>query len=574
MLRGPEVRLRLIVLLLGALVLLIVGQLVRLQVFEHRRYVVEAKQLLERQYSLPEERVGDLFDRNGDLLVGNLPVYDVDAYLQREYHAEAYAPQLAVLLNRPEAELQTALTFPEGEPATSVWRPLAREVTSDTVRQVQELELPWIVFVPTWKRYYAEGALAAHVLGFVNADGNGYGIQADQWPLLFVPQQRSEGQVSGFNEPLPDEVAGRSVTPVRGMDLRLTLDRTLQAYIEGELDRALLEYKAEAGTIIVMNPRTGEILALASRPTYEPSRYADYVAAGQEALFRDPAVSQTYEPGSVFKLVTVAAALDLGLVDTGWTYEDRGLIEYGGVPVRNWDHRAYGVQDLEGLLAHSLNVGAATLSTRVLGADHFYHYVRAFGFGQTTGVELEAEESGVVHTPEQWDWQDGFLATNAYGQGIAVTPLQMAAAVAAIANDGVLMQPRLVAERIAADGTRVPIAPMPVRQVISAETAHTLTELMARAIETNMKQATVPGYRIAGKSGTAQIPVSGGYDPNDVIASFVGFGPLPDPQVLIMVKLDRPGIDPALRWGTQTAALVFQRIATRLLVLLHLPPGG
>ena len=154
--------------------------------------------------------------------------------------------------------------------------------------------------------------------------------------------------------------------------MRLTLDRTIQAYVEGELDKALVEYKAESGTILVLNPQTGEILAMASRPGYEPSRFADYAAANQTALFQDPAVSQVYEPGSVFKLITVAAALDSGLVNTSWTYEDRGAIEYGGVTAQNWDRRAHGVQDLQGLLASSLNVGAATLTTRVLGAERFY----------------------------------------------------------------------------------------------------------------------------------------------------------------------------------------------------------
>lgn len=572
MLRGPESRLRLISLLLTTLLLLIVGQLARLQIFEHKQHAAEAKQLLERQYSLPESAWGRVLDQNGNLLVGNLPVFDVDAQLQRDTNALKHVTELAVLLNRPADEMQIALTFPETTTLDSVWRPLARQVTSDTLQQVQELDLPWITFVPTWKRYYAEGILAAHVLGFVNAEGTGYGVQAHQWRLLRNPSHSSQGPVSVWEEPLPEEVAHRAVIPYPGVDLRLTLDRTIQAYIEGELDQALAEYKAVAGTIIVMNPKTGAILAMASRPSYEPSRYAEYAAADQEAVFQDPAISQTYEPGSVFKVVTAAAALDSGMVNTNWTYEDRGVLEYGGVVVRNSDREAHGVQDLEGLLARSLNVGAATLSTRVLGAERFYKYVSAFGFGQITGVELAGEEGGVMHTPDQWTWQDGFLATNSYGQGIAVTPLQMASAVAAIANDGVLMRPHIVAERISPDGNRVAIEPSPMGQVISVEAAQTLTELLARAVETRMTRATVPGYRIAGKSGTAQIPVSGGYDPNDVIASFVGYGPLPDPQVLILVKLDRPGIDPLVRWGTQTAAPVFQRIAARLFVLLQIPP--
>lgn len=575
MLRGPEARLRFIALLLIALLLLIVGQLVRLQVFEHQRYAAEAAKLVEQHYSLPEPPWGIIQDRNGDLLVGNLPVYAVEAHLQRGLAAEAAAPRLAPLLNRSEEELRLLLTFPEDSEQSYLWRPLARRVSAATAAELEALELPWLSLVPRWERYYAEGALAAHVLGFVNEEGFGYGVQPYLLRLLRSKPVVGVGKTTAISaRPLPEEVAERLDIPYPGVDLRLTLDRTLQAYVEGELDKALLEYQAEGGTILVLNPRTGEILAMASRPVYEPSRFAAYAAEQQTQLFQDPAISKVYEPGSVFKLITVAAALDSGLVNTNWTYEDRGALEYGGVTTYNWDRRAYGVQNLEGLLASSLNVGAATLTTRVLGAERFYSYVRAFGFGQPTGVELLGEARGLVHTPDDWTWQDGFLVTNSYGQGIAVTPLQMAMAVAAIANDGVLMQPRIVAERIYPSGHRVVVPPSPVAQVIKPETAATLTELMARAIEARMTQATVPGYRIAGKSGTAQIPVGGAYDPQNVIASFIGFGPLPDPQVLILVKLDRPGIDPLMRWGSQTAARVFQRIAARIFVLLHLPPAS
>ncbi|MEA3396306.1 MAG: penicillin-binding protein 2, partial [Chloroflexota bacterium] len=346
---------------------------------------------------------------------------------------------------------------------------------------------------------------------------------------------------------------------------------TVQAYVEGELDKALLDYDAQGGVILVLDPRTGEILAAATRPSYEPVRYADYAEKGLAAIFQDPAISHTYEPGSVFKIVTVAAALDSGRADLNWSYQDRGMLEYGGVVVQNWDRAAYGQQDLAGLLTHSLNVGAAQLSTQVLGAEQFYRYVRAFGFGQPTGVELAGEAAGLVHMPLDWNWEDSFLATNSFGQGIAVTPLQMATAVATIANEGVMMQPHIVAERLYPDGRSIVIPPRSTGQPITAETAWTLSELLAQVVD-EMPEAQVPGYRIAGKTGTAQIPGVGGYEQDAVITSFVGFGPLPDPQLLILVKLDRPGGPMATRWGTQTAAPLFQKVAARLFVLLGIPP--
>jgi cell division protein FtsI/penicillin-binding protein 2 len=577
MLRGPDARLRLISVLLVAVLLPIAGKLLQLQVLEHGRYAQEVQGLVERRYALPAAPTGCVRDRHGDLLVGNVPVYDVGAEIQTltdPLDAAQAAIALAPLLGRSAEEVRADLTLhPSEREKLFVWRMLAKGVPVETAEVIARLDYPWISLQPTWSRYYAEGDLAAHLLGFVNQEGVGYGVQAYQLRIIRGEQVQQWGEVTGDSEPLPHELAGGAAIPYAGADLRLTIDRTVQAYVEGELDKALLEYQAEGGAILVLDPRTGAILAMATRPAYEPQRYPDYAAQGDEAVFQNPAISRPYEPGSVFKVVTLAAALDSGLIDADWSYEDRGSLEYGGIPVYNWDRASYGQQNLQGILAHSLNVGVATLSTRVMGADVFYGYVQHFGFGQPTGVELSNEAGGTVHTPADWDWTDSYLATNAFGQGIAVTPLQMAAAVGALANEGTLMQPYVVAERRYADGRTVRVPPRPAGQPVSAETARITAALMANALEAEVPQAAVPGYRIAGKTGTAQIPGVGGYEPEEVITSFVGFGPLPDPQVLILVKIDRPGIAPELRWGTRTAAPVFQRVAARLFVLLGIPPS-
>ncbi|HOT92082.1 MAG TPA: penicillin-binding protein 2 [Anaerolineae bacterium] len=572
MLRGPDARLRLIAILLIAALLPILGQLVRLQILEHSRYQSEAEALVQRQYALPASPWGVVMDRNGDLLVGNLPVYDIGAEISMITDTQMAASVLAPLLNVPEAQLLKTLTLPQDAHGI-VWRPLAYHIPEVSAQKIKALGWPWITMSPGWERYYAEGALAAHTLGFVNARGVGYGVQAFQARFLQSESLSRTGTLGGDDSPMVNELINNSFVPYRGTDLRLTIDRTIQAYVEGVLDQALVDYKATGGTILVLNVRTGEVLAVASRPHYEPYHYADYVQNGQESLFRDPAASISYEPGSVFKIVTVAAALDSGRVDLNWTYEDTGALEYGGAVIYNSSRAAYGRQGLQGILDHSLNVGVATLTTRVLGAELFYKYVRAFGFGKTTGLEVTGEASGLVHLPTDWDWSDSNLATNAFGQGIAVTPLQMAVAAAAIANDGVMMQPHIVAERYYPDGRAVPIPPNELGRPISAETARTVTELMARSVEKFAKEAQVPGYRVAGKSGTAQIPTTGGYDPQQVITSYVGFGPLPDPQVVILVKLDRPDVPLSMRWGTQTAAPVFQKVAARVFILLGLPPS-
>ncbi|HNT75718.1 MAG TPA: penicillin-binding protein 2 [Anaerolineae bacterium] len=574
MLRGPDVRLRLITVLLIATLLLIVGQLVRLQVLGHAQHHTETEALVHRQYALPEPPWGIILDRNGNLLVGNLPVYNVGAEVNLVTDTVMSAMTLAPLLNRPAKDLQEVLTPPITDAGTSVWRPLANEVSEETAAKIRELGWFWITLTPTWQRFYAEGALASHTLGFVNKEGLGYGLQAFQLRFLRGNNLSQTGPVSVQSSPLADEVVAKDILPYPGTDLRLTLDRTIQAYIEGELDIALQEYGASGGTILVLNPRTGEILAIASRPNYEPYRYPDHAAAGEEALFLDPAASVPYEPGSVFKVLTLAAALDSGRATTDWSYYDNGKLEYGGIKVYNASRGAYGQQNLFGIISESLNVGASVLSTQVMGAEVFYQYLRAFGFGQTTGIEVVGESSGLVHLPSDWNWSDSYLATNAFGQGIAVTPLQLAAAVSAIANDGVMMQPHIIAERRHSDGRSVAVLPKPISQPISAETAHAVAEIMAQSVDKKSDSLEIPGYRLAGKSGTAQIPTTGGYEPDSVIASFIGFAPWPDPQVLILVKIDRPdGIPLAQRWGEYTAVPVFRRVMERVVVLMGVPPN-
>jgi cell division protein FtsI (penicillin-binding protein 3) len=576
MLRGPEERLRLIVSLLVAVLLPTMAQLFRLQVLEHARFANEAEKLVHREYSLPAPPPGCVRDRNDDLLVGNKPVYKVGIEVNLITDTMQTARRLAGVLDRPVGDLRTQLMLTrQDKQRRLVWRRLERGVSLETKEALDALDIRGLTMTPHWERHYPEGGLAAHVLGFVNQSGVGAGVQAYHRRFLEGVPLVKEGRVSGMTAPFPDELANDPTLPYGGTDLTLTLDRTIQAYVEGELDKAMVEYKAEAGTIIVMDPRTGAILAMVSRPFYEPSRFADYAAQGEEAIFQNPAISHAYEPGSTFKIVTVAAALDSGRADSDWTYHDKGILEYGGIAVNNWSGVAYGQQGVEGILVHSLNVGVAQLTTQVLGDERFYDYVRAFGFGQPTGVDLTGEASGVVHLPSDWDWRDSYLVTNAYGQGIAVTPLQLVTAVGAVANDGIMMQPYIVAERHYADGRVVPIPPREVGRPISAETAHTLSTLLEQAVEQEIPQAQVSGYRIAGKTGTAQVPVPGAgvYDPEHVITSFIGFGPLPDPQLLILVKLDRPAVEPNERWGSHTAAPVFREVASRLFVLLGIPPS-
>jgi cell division protein FtsI/penicillin-binding protein 2 len=263
----------------------------------------------------------------------------------------------------------------------------------------------------------------------------------------------------------------------------------------------------------------------------------------------------------------LAAALDAGLVSPDTTYYDTACLEVGGQPLCNWDRKEHGIVSMVDMMAKSLNVGAATLSTR-LGAPTFYSYVRAFGFGQAAGIDLQGEAAGSVRLPTDVDWYESDLGTNSFGQGLSATPVQMIAAVAAVANGGILVRPHIVKSIV--DGDRVRDAqPVEVSRPIRQETARTLTDVLVEAVQREVPQAQVPGYRVAGKTGTSQIPIPGGYDDPWTIGSFIGYGPASDPRLIILVRLDRPTISP---WGSDTAAPVFQRVASRLFAVLGIAP--
>ncbi|MGC8826751.1 MAG: peptidoglycan D,D-transpeptidase FtsI family protein, partial [Anaerolineae bacterium] len=312
-------------------------------------------------------------------------------------------------------------------------------------------------------------------------------------------------------------------------------------------------------------PRSGEILASASYPAYAPARYTE----ASPEVWADPAISRQYEPGSVFKVVTLAAGLNAGVITPQSTYVDSGCIELGGEPICNMNKTPYGLVDMQDVLVYSLNLGSTFVSTR-LGPKDFYEYVRLFGFGERTDVDLAQEVAGDVHWYGTSKFHESDLGTNSFGQGIAVTPLQMLTAISAVANDGVLMHPHAV-KGIIYQGRVVEIQPYAVRQVIQPAVARTLTDMLVKAVEQGVPQAAVPGYRVAGKSGTAQIPEGGGYAQDRVIASFVGYLPAENPQLAILVKIDEPKGETL---GARVAGPVFSRVASQLVQIFGIPPGG
>ncbi|MFN8453907.1 MAG: penicillin-binding protein 2 [Anaerolineae bacterium] len=536
--------------------LLLVGQLIRWQVIEHPRFVALAEAEHQDELVIPPRR-GEIRDREGHLLAADVIQYDISASPKIISDPYAAADRLYRLLDVPRDKLVEALT------SDSTWVPIAKGATQAVGETILSWDIVGLQAEPRSKRVYPEGDMGAHFLGFVNSNGNGfYGVEGYYDNILRGQAGLQTGERSPFGEIIPLG-GGHYVPPVSGATLYLTIDRGVQHMIERELQAAVQQYGAQSGSVVVMKPKTGAILGMASYPAYDPNNYN----ASDEDLFFDPVVSQQYEPGSVFKIITMAAGLDAVAVGPMGTVYDGGSIEVGGRVIYNWDRQAHEMVDMTDILAKSLNVGIAQVAV-TLGKERFYTYLKRFGFGRLTEVDLSSEGPGTMKTPKDADWHESDLGTNSFGQGIAVTPLQIATAVGAVANDGLLLKPHIV-QKIVDSEREVEVKPMVVRRAISQETAHTLTNMLVEALERANSEAMLPGYRVAGKTGTAEIPVPGGYHPTLTLASFAGYLPANDPQALVLVIIDRPTTS---RWGNTTAAPTFKRIAEQLVVLLSIPP--
>ena len=554
---------RRLLVLIGCLIFgvtVIVGRLVYYQVLKHEELRVEADQQRTWEKEQPPRR-GYIADVNGHILALNVIEWDISVSPPLVFDRAELADRLSELLGLPRAEVSATLT------AKQPWLQLVTGVEYEVGEAIASLEAEGLTCLPRPQRFYPESNLMAHVLGIVNSTGTGfYGVEGYYNQLLRGSdgQRRVEQNPGGREIPIPPL---GEIPPQAGTNLILTLDRSVQYIAKQELERALETYGAESGTVVIMEPQTGAILASVSYPTYDPNAFAH----ADPQLLSDPVVSKMWEPGSIFKIVTWAAGLDSGTISPGTTFYDEGALEVGGRVIRNWDRQGHGLVTMTDGLVQSLNTVAAFTSTS-MGKESFYTYLRRFGFGTITGVDLDSEGPGMVKQPGDPNWFPSDLGTNSFGQGIAVTPMQMVAAVAAVANRGTLMKPQIVSEYIAKEesGSRmVPIEPGIVRRAISQETAETMTNLLVRVVEEGAIKAQVPGYRIAGKTGTAQIPAPYGYEPDSTIASFVGYAPADDPQFIILVKLDRPTASP---WGSQTAAPTFKAIAERLFAYMQIPP--
>lgn len=445
---------------------------------------------------------------------------------------------------------------------------LGRRLSYEIAEKIKSFDIKGVYVNTEVVRYYPEDNLAANVLGYVNFDGEGvYGLEQYFDEILRGEAGRYKLEI----DPLGKQIAfGDSVLqePQNGADIVLTINRDVQKKAEELLFETVKKFSAKGGSVIVMNPDNGEIIAMANSPTFDPNKYYQY---SDYSVFVNHAVSNLYEPGSIFKVITMAAGLDSGAIEPDTEYNDAGKVVLDGHKIMNSDRKAHGWQTMTQVLEKSLNTGTSFVVS-LLGKDKFFQYLtEKFKFNLRTGIEQPSEAEGRVYAPQEVN--DHTYATMSFGQSISTTPIRMITAFAAVANGGELVKPHLVAEKIYQDGHKETSDSRPLERIISEEAATKLTEMMVSVVENGHgKQARVKGYRVAGKTGTAQVPKEdgSGYDPYKNIGSFIGFGPAENPRFVVLAKIDSPK---GIPWAESTAAPIVGKMLDFLFKYYQIPPS-
>ncbi|OGL94397.1 hypothetical protein A3H12_03190 [Candidatus Uhrbacteria bacterium RIFCSPLOWO2_12_FULL_47_9] len=550
---------------------LIILKLFFIQVVQHENYAALANGQHEIFQKLYPER-GQVFVHDGDSLT---PV------ITNQQLAFVYAdPRYVKDPNATVEALSPLLSFDDERKALlktkfantkDPYEPIQRGVTKETLDKISALKLPGIFFLMESTRLYPEANMSGQILGFLGSDKEGkqkgrYGIEGYFEKELAGSQGflKSDRDIAGNII----AVADRSFTPAQhGSDIVLTLDRTIQFKACTLLAASVKKHGADGGSIIVVEPKTGRILAMCGAPDFDPNKFGETKDAN---VFNNPAIFGSYEPGSIFKPITMAAAIDVGAVSPSTLFNDTGeaMVEGWPKPIRNAENKKYGMVDMTTVLEESINTGMI-FSMRQMGGDIFADAVKKFGFGKKTGVELATESVGDISSMEKKS--EIYRATASFGQGISVTPLQVVMAYAAIANGGVLKKPLIVDEIRVADGTVEKRSSQDITQVMSPKTSRMLGAMLVAVVENGHgKRAGVPGYYIAGKTGTAQVASeSGGYELNNTIGSFAGFGPVEDPKFAMIVRIDNPR---DVIWAESTAAPLFGEMARFLLQYFKVAP--
>jgi cell division protein FtsI (penicillin-binding protein 3) len=546
---------------LAAWAIVVVGRLIQVQIVRHDDYTLRATRQQERTLSLNPVR-GSIRDVRGRVLAESVSaesVYaDPQAIVDRRVAARALAPIVGDSAKEIEARLASDSGF--------VW--IARQLPMNVADAVRKLKLPGVYFLEEHRRSYPRGTLAANVIGYVGVDGGGLGgiehsfdsyVRGRAGKVTILRDARRGAYLVGA------EGANR---PVDGNHVVLTIDSIVQFITERALAAAVDKYHADGGSAIVMDPRNGSILAMASVPTFDPNRFGDF----PPIAWHNRNVQDMYEPGSTFKIVTASAGLEEGVVTPSQIIDcGNGEIDIAGTAIHEHGGTRYGLISFEDVMVHSSNVGAIRVGLGV-GPGRFYDYIHRFGFGERTGIELPGETAGLVRRTEKWSALSN--ASMSIGQEIGVTPLQIVDAIAAVANGGVRVTPHIV-ERVVDERGNVlwrPQSPQPKR-AISERTAAVLNEILKTVVARGTGQpAALPEHIVAGKTGTAQkkAPGHAGYALDKVVASFAGYVPADRPRLAILVVVDEPK---GAQYGGTIAAPAFREIAEASLRYLNVPPS-
>ncbi|MFC5450188.1 stage V sporulation protein D [Paenibacillus aestuarii] len=508
---------------------------------------------------------GEIQDRNGVPLTYNVSTPSVMAIPVQLEDARATAAKLAEVLQGNEDEIYKQMTK---KTSKNYIKPSGRKITVEKAQEIRNLKLPGIVVTEDNKRFYPFDTLAAHVLGFTSAYNEGLtGVEAkyDKY-LRGVP-----GSISYMADAAGRTLKGTTdeyVKPKDGLNLQLTIDSHLQSVLERELDQTMVQTQAQNVLAIMMDPNNGEILAMGSRPTYEPGNYNNYSA---ETYNRNLPIWKTYEPGSTFKIITLAAALEEKKVDLkNEQFFDPGFIEVGGARLRCWKRGGHGSETMLQVVENSCNPGFVVMGQR-LGKEKLFDYISRFGFGKKTGIDLGGEENGIMFKPSQVGPVE--LATTAFGQGVSVTPIQQITAVSAAINGGKLFKPHVAKSFTNPESGEVVnvVEPELVRNVISENTSQQVRETLESVVAKGTgRNAFIDGYRVGGKTGTAQKVINGRYSPDEHIVSFIGFAPADNPKVVVYAAVDDPQ---GIQFGGLIAAPLVKNIMADALRYMKVEPN-
>ena len=518
-------------------------------------------------FEVPAKR-GEILASDGSPLVSNKEAFLLFASLpQINQDIKNISEKLSSILEPQDPATISGLIEERLSREDLVWVPLKHKLNRSQKEEIEVLKIAGLGFEEEQRRTYPEGSSSAHLLGFVGSDINGkdkgyfglegyYDLELRGRSGLLRREKDASGKPILVGDVYKEEEKD-------GRTLITTIDRSVQFILNDNLKKGLKRYGALSGSVVIMEPQTGAILGMASLPAYNPEMFFD----SNKELFPNPIIASSYEPGSIFKVLIMAAAINEGVVepDTKCT-KCSGPRVISDYTIKTWNDEYFPDSTMLEVIQHSDNVGMIFTAEK-LGIDNLLSYLKKYGFGQKTGIDLEDETTPDIRQEEDWGIVD--LATASFGQGIAMTPLQMIRAVNTIANEGKLVKPYLVSKVIDKD-EEVEIRPDIGRQIIKTKTAFVLTEMMVNAVDKGEAQWIKPeGYRIAGKTGTAQIPVAGHYDEEKTIASFIGFAPADDPKFIMLVTLREPTSSP---WGAETAAPLWFDIAKELFTYYGIQP--